>query len=222
MYCAQCSSKLSPETEICSSCGAVINKNKSGENKLLGYSSKINDTAFSKYLSNTKKWSIYFTVFLAVIAVVGFFIYGEVGSAMDNPEALFIGLGIGSLFVIISIVQLMKRKRSKTWDGKVIDKKIKKKRYSGDPDDGYYQKEVSIYTVIIQDDRGKKHKISVRDDDTIYNYYNIGDRVRHHAGLDTYEKYDKTGDTIILCSACGMANDINSDYCSRCKCPLLK
>ena len=52
--------------------------------------------------------------------------------------------------------------------------------------------------------------------------YQIGDRVRYHGGINSYEKYDKTGDKIIPCNACGTLCDIHEDYCYRCKCPLLK
>ena len=61
-----------------------------------------------------------------------------------------------------------------------------------------------------------------KDNDTLYNYFNIGDRVRHHAGLNSYEKYDKTGDAFIPCNACGTLCDISEYTCFRCKCPLLK
>ena len=52
--------------------------------------------------------------------------------------------------------------------------------------------------------------------------YHIGDRVRHLAKLNSYEKYDKTKDSIIFCIACGTLCDIADDTCCRCKCPLLK
>jgi len=29
------------------------------------------------------------------------------------------------------------------------------------------------------------------NDDTLYKYFQIGDRVRHHGGLNSFEKYDK-------------------------------
>ena len=56
----------------------------------------------------------------------------------------------------------------------------------------------------------------------LYNYFAIGDRVRHHAGLNSYEKYDKTGDAFIPCNACGTLCDMSDEICFRCKCPLLK
>ena len=53
-------------------------------------------------------------------------------------------------------------------------------------------------------------------------YFKEGDRVRHHAGLNTYEKEDKTNDTFIFCNACLTRNDIQEQVCHKCKCPLLK
>ena len=49
---------------------------------------------------------------------------------------------------------------------------------------------------------------SAEDDDTVFNYYQIGDKVRHHGGLNSIEKYDKSGDEIIFCNACTYLNDI--------------
>ena len=139
---------------------------------------------------------------------------------MENPEALYIGLGIGSMFIIIALFQIVGRNKSTTWDGTVVDKKIKKKRRQDKYDDSW--KDYLEYQVILKADNGKKHDITAEDDDTVYNYYKIGDRIRHHKGLNSYEKQDKSGDTIIFCNACASLNDINEDFCFRCKCPLLK
>lgn len=188
-----------------------------------GFSPKINDPAFAKYIKNTNRWSAIFSFVLAIIAVIGFFIYGETSSEMNNPEALFIGLGIGAMFIVIAIIQIIGRKRSKTWDGMVVDKRIERKsrrRYTSGDD--YYLEDYTLYTVYIRSDSGKIHKSSAEDDNTVYNYYQIGDRVRHHAGLNSYEKYDKSRDAIILCNACASLNDISNEVCFRCKCPLLK
>ncbi len=51
----------------------------------MGYSSKINDPAFKKYLNNTRCWSFMFSIIWAFIAVVGFYIYGEISDEMYNP-----------------------------------------------------------------------------------------------------------------------------------------
>lgn len=192
----------------------------------LGYSRRINDPAFAKYLKNSNRWSAIFSMGLAVAAIIGFTIAGEMGvDDMENPQALFIGLGIGAMFLLIAFVQILGRKRSKTWDGMIADKEIKnKKRWQStgpEKNDGYWQDYIE-YVVQVKNSNGKIHTITVEDDDTIYNYYQIGDHVRHHGGLNSFEKYDKRNDYIIFCAACASLNDIHDEVCFRCKCPLLK
>lgn len=190
--------------------------------ELIGFSSKINDPAFSKYIKNTNRWSAIFSVIIAVAAIIGFYIYGETSSEMENPQALYIGFGIGGMFLLIALFTIIGRKKSTTWDGTVVDKKIEKKRRSQSSGDNHYWENYTLFTVFLRSDNGKKHRISVENDNTIYNYYQIGDRVRHHKGLNSYEKYDKSRDSIIFCNACASLNNIQDDFCFRCKCPLLK
>lgn len=237
MFCEHCGEKVRDDSKFCEYCGQkIVRYNTNTENQYsnlkesralnnvaLGYSPKINDPAFKKYLKSTNRYSFYFSVVLAVIAVVGFYIYGETSYEMDNPEALYIGIGIGSMFVLIALFQILGRKRSKTWDGVVVKKEIldkKRKRNTGNND--YYIERYKLYNVVVHNQYGKTAYIRSEDDDTVYNYYEVGDKVRHHGGLNSYEKYDKTNDTIIFCNACGTLNDINEDNCYRCKCPLLK
>ena len=189
-------------------------------NNLANFSQKIDDPALAKYIKNNNQWSVIFSIILAFVAIVGFQVYGNTSSEMDNPEALYVGLAIGGMFLFIAFFQIMGRKKSTTWDGTVTDKQVKKKRRHDKYQDMW--ENYLLYQVTIKADNGKKHTITADDDDTRYNYFKIGDRVRHHKGLNTFEKQDKRGDTIIFCNACASLNDINEDYCFRCKCPLLK
>jgi len=189
-------------------------------NNHIGYSQKINDPAFARYVKDTNRYSGYFSLGLAIVAVLGFFINGEVSDNMENPESLYIGLGIGSMFVLIALFQIVGRNNSTTWDGTISDKKIENKRRRSKYDESWIN--YTRYTVDIRDDKGKIHSANAVDDDTKYNYYQVGDRVRHHQGLNTFEKENKSGDTIIFCNACASMNDINNDNCVRCNCPLLK
>jgi hypothetical protein len=183
-----------------------------------GYSDKIAHPAFARYISNANRWSFLFAVILAAAAVAGFYIYGETSREMANPEALYIGLGIGGMFLAIAAWQIIARQSSKTWDGVVVDKKIGRKKRRRDDEDDWR----TTYTVVIRSDGGETHTLAAEDDDTLYNYYRIGDRVRHHKGLNSFEKYDKSRNTVIFCNACASLNDIRSDRCFRCQCPLLK
>lgn len=188
----------------------------------VGYSYRINDPAFKKYLSNSNRWSVIFSSVLSAAAIVGFTVYGETSPEMDNPQALYIGIVIGAMFPAIAAFQVLGRKRSRTWDGVVTDKYVREKtRKRGNGEDGYNESYLE-YTVVITGHEGNRVLLSEADDDTRYNYFKTGDHVKHHQGLNSFEKYDKSGDDIIFCNACASLNDINDDYCFRCKCPLLK
>lgn len=190
---------------------------------LIGYSRKIDDPAFKKYLKHEGQWAIGFSVVIAIIAIVGFTVAGEMGiEDMENPESMMIGFGIGSMFLIIALIQVFSKKGTKTWDGVVFEKKaIKKRKKRTSGDDTYYE-DVMIYSVIIKKDSGGEHEISTENDDTLYRYYKEGDRVRRHGGLKSFEKYDKSNDDIIFCAACATLCDINEEMCPRCHCPILK
>lgn len=238
MFCYKCGCKSEENQKFCSECGTSLVETPSpskpptpqpqvpppvSEPTLReGYSPLINDPAFGTYRRNSMKWASRFAVVVAIIAIVGFFIYGETSSDMDNPEAFFVGLAIGGMFLIIALVQRIKGRASRTWDGQVVDKKTKKKQQKVNFGDEYRMEQYVLYTVVIKEQNGKKHKIQTRNDQTTYDYYRIGDQVRHHKGLNTYEKYDKSRDHIIFCNACGTVNNIEENLCSVCHCPLLK
>ncbi|MDP3385769.1 MAG: hypothetical protein Q8S24_00940 [Eubacteriales bacterium] len=180
----------------------------------IGYSDRINDPAFKKYIRNNKQWAGIFSMILAVIAIGSFAVYGHFSDEMGNPEAFFIGLAIGGMFMVIGLYKIIGIKQSKTWDGKVTDKLIRHIRKD---------RLIAEYIVVItRDDNGKAYEMTSEDDDTAYNYFCIGDLVRHHGGLNSYEKFDKSKDTINFCNACATLNDVLDDECFRCHCPLLK
>ncbi|MDD4796155.1 MAG: zinc-ribbon domain-containing protein [Eubacteriales bacterium] len=226
MHCANCGTQLSENTTFCPACGSGIKQASAGAPQpagLRGFSPRISDPAFARYIKNTNRWSAIFSIILAVAAVIGFAIYGQTSREMENPQALFIGFAIGGMFLMIALFRIIRRKGSKTWDGVVVDKTIKKKTRRQDT--GNHDTYIEYYTryvVVIRDERGKKHRLIAEDDDTRYNYFQIGDRVRHHAGLKSYEKYDKSRDSILFCNACGTLCRISDDICLCCKCPLLK
>lgn len=186
----------------------------------MAYSSKITDKAFDKYRQNTKDWMFQFSLIIAVLVVAAFYIYGEFSDEMDNPEALQIGLGIGLMFLLIGFFSGSSKYRKQTWDGVVIDKKTKKTTkdiaYPGSKAECY------VFTIYIKSENGKIYEIRNEDDETVFNYFKTGDKVRHHGGLHSYEKFDKTGDKIIFCNACAFLHEFQVDVCRNCGCPLLK
>jgi peptidoglycan/LPS O-acetylase OafA/YrhL len=69
----------------------------------MSYSNKISDPRFDKYIKNTRDYRYQFGFILAIVAVVGFYLYGKFSDEMDNPEALYIGLTIGAMFFLIGL-----------------------------------------------------------------------------------------------------------------------
>lgn len=229
MYCNQCGTIISEGAKFCKNCGNQVSEttqNESTQNSAIGtvgYSNKIYDPAFSKYVKNSSKYALGFGIFLAVAAVIGFYIAGEVSNELDNPESLMYGFIIGGMFLLISLFTVLSKNKGTTWDGVVEDKKIerKRRRVNSGNDDSYMQN-YTVFTVFIRANDGKKHEIRIEDNDSRYNYFQIGDQVRHHKGLNSYEKFDKSKDSIVFCNACATINQMNEENCHRCKCPLLK
>lgn len=69
---------------------------------------------------------------------------------------------------------------------------------------------------MIQTTTGRKHRIARDSHREMYDYFKVGDRVRYHPAFATYEKFDKSRDSIIYCNVCSMMNPISNDRCERC------
>ena len=92
----------------------------------------------------------------------------------------------------------------------MVIKKIEKRRDSHDREDGSVQSYWD-YIVLIRTDRGKKKRIVERQDGrSMYDYLDVGDRVRYHPALESYEKYDKSKDEVIYCNVCHLRNSIKT------------
>ena len=247
MYCTNCGVKLRDGASFCMECGAAApaqTQTAPAQTQtapaagyayapgsahaaypgyapaLIGFSAKIHDPAFAKYRKKSVAWSMIFSIILALIAVIGFPIYGKSSGEIDWPESLYYGLGIGGMFIVIALLQTLKRSMDRTWDGEVIYKDTYRKREHDTNSDITHVH--TIYVLKIQKKSGGKKKHKWRDTPGLYNYYSVGDQVRHHKGFHYYEKYDKSKDSHILCAACNSFQEIEKDFCSRCKCPLLK
>lgn len=176
----------------------------------MAYSGKIHDPCFDRYIKGTRDYRFLFAFLLAAIVVLVFYVYGQNSSEMDNPEALYVGLVIGVMFVFIGIYAAFSGKKVPTWDGVVVKKDVIENNHT------------TLFVVYIEDHKRQKHEIAVQDDKTLYNYYKIGEKVRYHGKLKTYEKFDKSADDIIFCNACSYMNDIKDRTCVNCGCVLLK
>lgn len=223
MFCPRCGARMEARSPHCGACGATVSSTLQEqipeESGRVGFSTKIEDPAYASYQKQSVAWSLIFSAILAVIAAVGFPIYGQVSGELEWPQSLYYGFGIGGMFVAIALLQTLKKRRDRTWDGIVTHKNAYRTRENNS--DGSTSDHVH-YVLTIRKDSGKLRKEKWRDTSGLYDYYEIGDKVRHHKGLSYYEKYDKSRDSRILCNACLTFSDINADACPRCKCPLLK
>ncbi len=188
-------------------------------NSLVGYSEKINDPKIAEALKKINSSGAIFTVILAVLAVLGFTIAGAMeAGGFELPSAFYMGLGFGGLLLVIALFQKLKAKKDKTWEAVIFDKTVKEPTYS-ERQRGHLQ---SNYFIHFRLNNGKTKVMTYTEE--LFNYFKIGEQVKHHAGTPEHilEKFDKSNDSVIYCVACTSKNDINQDFCHRCKCPLMK
>lgn len=187
---------------------------------LIGFSSKISDPAFAKYKSNSRKAAFIFAGILALIALAAVPIYASKSGKMEVGQAFIYGAVIGGMFLFIALVQSLKGSGDSTWDGVVIDKSSHRRTDYDTANDTHTH--YTEFVLKVRRDNGRVYTNKTRDLPGALDYYNIGEKVRHHKGFQYYEKYDKSGDTRIMCAACLTFNEIQNERCKRCKCPLLK
>jgi hypothetical protein len=232
MYCTSCGKEIAEEAKFCAYCGAEVKTIHRDDNQpqkktnaypsRIGYSKKISDPAFAKYVSDSKKYGKLFSVGLVILLLVGFGIYGIVFDEMEFIQAMLIAGFLGAMYLSLAFISLLRKGKKDNWDGVVVDKNKKRKtRTQGSGDDSYTEDYI-LHQVIIKKDNGKKYTLRHENTDVVYNYYQIGDKVCLHGKLGSLEKYDKSHDSIIFCNACASINKIEDGVCFRCKCPLLK
>jgi len=224
MYCQNCNTKIENDMRFCVNCGAELNIGSGSEpgyssGNRIGFSDRISDPRVYQIVKKMKSSGTVFTLILAVIAIIVFTILGlaEVGG-FEFPSSLYIGLAFAGLLVILALFQLRKSKKDITWDGTIIDKRIKKPTYA-ERKQGHLQNQ---YYIDIQRDDGKVESMVYTEQ--LFDYYKIGERVRHHGKMPAshiLEKYDKSNETIVYCIACSSKNNMSDDLCYRCKCPLM-
>ncbi|MDW7657764.1 MAG: zinc-ribbon domain-containing protein [Bacillota bacterium] len=243
-YCTHCGSELPAGTRFCRNCGQAADQTGPGSTApmtaqpfaatvpqpgagsgyatqpaLVGWTTRHLDPAVLARAEKNKKSAWIFTLVLTVLFPLGFALAGALMDDMPLGEALIIGIGLGLMMLIIGLVRISRMKTG-TWEGTVTDKKHKQKMDHSQSDDIVRHK--TIYTIVVTEDNGKRHKLNYTDNTALYNYFNMGDRIRCHMAFSTYEKYDKSRDSSIFCNICGTLNDLTNDNCVSCRLPLFK
>ncbi|MHB1152588.1 MAG: hypothetical protein ACYCWE_06555 [Eubacteriales bacterium] len=225
-FCARCGIRLTRGANVCHICDLSITsdapfyKTAVQGSGGIGWSEKINDPRFNAYRKNNRIYIWIWTIALAVIIPVLLLAFGDFESL---TEALTVGGIVFVMFVLIGFFSSLKTIfTGRQWEGNVIYKEVNDRKKSYISGNKVIQQVYTEYAVHVKTLNGKNIILTYKNDDTMYNYFNIGDRIRHHGKVKYIEKYDKSNDSIILCAACGYKSDIRADYCSACGCPLLK
>ena len=78
---------------------------------------------------------------------------------------------------------------------------------------------VMYYTV--ETDGDKKIKFTAdKNHRSLFDYYDVGDRVHHFAGFKYPIKQEQKSDTLTVCVGCGYMNKNGDERCINCKMPL--
>ncbi len=189
------------------------------ERSLVGCSRVADSPEMLETIKKQKRSAMGCAFVFALLFPVGFLIAGLFSDEMPLSEALMIGVGLG-LFVLTINLWRFAGMDKRAWDGVVV-KKLEKRHYKR-AEDGYNESYIE-YIVLIRTDQGKTKRIVERKwGRDMYDYLDVGDRVRYHPALETYEKYDKSKDDVIYCNVCRRRNPIRNNRCDYCKNLLFK
>lgn len=237
--CASCGATIPEDAVFCTNCGAATNsKNVHPESvgssdiqerdnirssNLVGFSDRCNNPEILATAKSNRKSSIGCMWILVFVPLMGFPIAGLIMEDFPLGEAVVIGFSIAFIMLIVNLYGL-RRSKQPMWEG-VVTNKISKERHhhhrTSDEPDSYTT--YTEYNTVIRTNMGKEKKIIERDSQRdMYDYLDVGDRVRYHPTFGTYEKYDKSKDRIIYCNICRMMNPIGNGRCKRCNNLLFK
>lgn len=236
MFCYNCGDRLPEGAEFCTGCGKAVNLRtpepmevsqaassdpSQGDAGLVGFSDRCNSPEILAAAQKNKKSSIGCMWILFFVPLIGFPVAGLLMDDFPFGESLVIGVGISLVMLVVNLLTLRKTNQP-MWEGVVVNKYSKEKsEHRGGKDDNW--RTYTEYNTIINTDAGKKKTIVEKDSNRhMYDYLDIGDKVRFHPKFGTYEKYDKSKDRIIYCNVCSMMNPIQNDRCKRCNNLLFK
>ena len=218
MYCPNCGALLLDDAKTCDRCGAAIETARPGKRLAPGYAQNIDAEPVLAALKKQNRITVIASAVLIVLPLIVFMIYGALASPMTIGAAIAMGIFISFVIALVVIITTLKRKLGKPFEGTVADKKHV--RHSGVGRSRKTRSRSQWYICIDCDD-GKRRKKDATS--TVYNYLQIGDRVRYLPQFpQPFEKYDKSRDAEIPCMFCGKMNPPENETCSACKNPMVK
>lgn len=166
-----------------------------------------------------------FVVFIIVMAVI---IIGLLKSEyVDKVMAAAVSVAAAVIvFYVLKLYIIF----DKTWDGEVVAKNktytyakstkimLNKAETGARDKQGGSMPYVRSELQVRRNDDGRvfKHVYVEHDESNHVGYYRIGDRVRHYAGLNLYEKEDKSKDRRVMCLRCRSLEPKEYKKCKKC------
>lgn len=219
MNCPKCGAQVPEGALFCRECGTALPTPGDAVPQpavgRVGFSDAFESPEIAAALAKNNRITLITCAALVVIPFVGFLIWGAVADKMKT--ALPTGLIVSLIFLITALIVLLKKKLSRPFDGVIAEKRIRSSMQKR----GRHYRSTPNYILYINTDEGKKKKKKVQG--TVFEYLHEGDRVRYHPEFpQPFEKYDKSGETEVLCMFCGALSPVQSSTCKLCRNPLVK
>lgn len=187
---------------------------------LVGWSSQSSAPEILEVVKKNRKSTMGWAWALLVVFPLGFLLAGLCVDEIPLKEAFIIGTILGVAMFGINLVRI-KNVKKPMWEGVVTAKLQKERREHNRGDDSF--RNYTEFTVVIKTEAGRTKRLVERDSrKEMYDYLAVGDRVRYYPAFDSFEKYDKSKDSIIYCNVCRMINSIESERCKNCSNLLFK
>ena len=217
MVCSNCGAEIPEAAAFCPNCGAAapaadarVILTPQGPRGRVGFSEDVNSPELQAALAKSRRITRITAAVLVVLPLVGFLIYGIVNDKIAS--AVPTGLIVSLVFLIVTLIVMLRRKLDRPFDGEVTEKRVKTGRRSRG-DLSYSRRD---YFLILRTDDGKRKKKGAAK--TVFDSCRVGDRMRYHPEFaQPFEKYDKSGDAQVVCMMCARANPIENDHCSFCR-----
>ncbi|MBR6391858.1 MAG: zinc ribbon domain-containing protein [Eubacterium sp.] len=232
-YCPNCNSPVEDGTKFCANCGAAVTSDVPTAipvepptatpvgSPLQGFSDRVNDPEILAAVKKNRKLAKIFGICIIPLPLLGFVIYSLVSDKMETANAVKYGAIVSLIFLIFVVFSLIKTRAKNSYEGVVTEQKAKERTEKS----GEHYRTYTEYITYVKTTDGKKEKIRENDrsESFVYNYTDVGDRLRYHPQFNfPYELYDKSKAPFIRCVSCGKKNPLSADRCEKCNIPLLK
>ena len=135
MVCSNCGAEIPEAAAFCPNCGAAapaadarVILTPQGPRGRVGFSEDVNSPELQAALAKSRRITRITAAVLVVLPLVGFLIYGIVNDKIAS--AVPTGLIVSLVFLIVTLIVMLRRKLDRPFDGEVTEKRVKTGRRS--------------------------------------------------------------------------------------------